>query len=503
MRVCLLTYDDRDPQRPDDAHVTADPRPFLPDADWSWVELDKSSAAGRLIELAGERHDLFFNLCDGGWDSEAPGIEVVHALERLNVPFTGADSIFYDPSREAMKRVCSAWGIDTPGYVMATSDRDIERAADTLRFPLIVKHPASYSSIGLTRTSRVTTPAALQEQAGRTMAQRGAALIEEFIEGGEATVLVAENTEDPGRPVAYTPIEYRFPDGETFKHYQLKWHDYHDLSAAPVEDAALSDALRDASARMFAALRGAGYGRCDLRIDRDGRPFMLEINPNCGIYYPASDPGSADLCLLNDPEGHSGFTRRIVDAAFRRHSARQRAWEVRPTPDGYTTVARQSFAPGEVVIPYEERPQVLVSRSHVESSWDERRMDWFRRYAWPLTDEIWATWEEDPESWRPIDHSCDPSAWLDGLDVVARHPIRPDDPITLDYGTFYNEVMPDFPCRCGTADCRGMIRGTDYLGPFIERYGDHVSDYVRRARGQRAGARAGRSTARPDQEGDA
>ena len=34
-----------------------------------------------------------------------PGIEIVQAIEKLNVPFNGADSVFYDPSRETMKRV--------------------------------------------------------------------------------------------------------------------------------------------------------------------------------------------------------------------------------------------------------------------------------------------------------------------------------------------------------------------------------------------------------------
>ncbi len=49
---------------------------------------------------------------------------------------------------------------------------------------------------------------------------------------------------------------------------------------------------------------------------------MLEINPNCGVYYPATDPGSADLCLARDPAGHEGFTRQIVAAALRRHERR-------------------------------------------------------------------------------------------------------------------------------------------------------------------------------------
>ncbi len=45
---------------------------------------------------------------------------------------------------------------------------------------------------------------------------------------------------------------------------------------------------------------------------------MLEINPNCGVYYPPTDAGSADLCLLNDAEGHAGFTRRLINAALSR-----------------------------------------------------------------------------------------------------------------------------------------------------------------------------------------
>lgn len=482
MRICLLTYDDRDPEHPELPHVPADPRPFIPDAQWDRVELEKTTAVRRLIELSALGYDLYFNLCDGGWDSEAPGIEVVQALERLHLPFTGADSSFYDPSREAMKRACTAWGIATPGYVMARDDTDVERAADTLRFPLIVKHPASYSSVGLTRDSRVETAAALREQARATIQQRGAALIEEFIDGGEATVLVAENPDDPRQPIAYAPIAYQFPEGETFKHYHLKWHDYHGLQAAAVDDPVLADALRQDSSRLFTALQGVGYGRCDLRIDRDGRPFMLEINPNCGIYYPESDPGSADLCLLNDPEGHAGFTRRIVEAAFRRHRERRRGWEVRATPKGHGVFATRDFAPGDRVIAYEEQPHVLVSRSRVDAEWDERRADWFRRYAWPITDEVWVTWDEDPERWQPVDHSCDPNTWLDGLDVVARTPITAGQPITLDYATFYNEVMPDFPCRCDTPDCRSIIRGSDHLAPFVDRYGPHISDYVRRKR---------------------
>jgi D-alanine-D-alanine ligase len=94
------------------------------------------------------------------------------------------------------------------------------------------------------------------------------------------------------------------------------------MAAFPVADPLLDARLRDVSARFFTALKGASFGRCDLRVDRDGTPYMLEMNANCGVYYPAADAGSADLCLANDPAGHEGFTRQLVNAALRRHERR-------------------------------------------------------------------------------------------------------------------------------------------------------------------------------------
>jgi SET domain len=131
---------------------------------------------------------------------------------------------------------------------------------------------------------------------------------------------------------------------------------------------------------------------------------------------------------------------------------------------------------------------VLVTRTHVEANWSEPHRSWFARYAWPLTEDVWVTWDSDPEEWRPINHSCDPAAWLDGLDVVARRPIAAGEEITLDYATFCNELMPAFECRCGSSLCRGTIRGDDFLQDFVARYGDHVSDYVRRRRREEGAA---------------
>ncbi len=323
LRIALLTTQHLDADPFPENDWPCDPRPFLPEAEWHVEVLEKPTAVAQVTELAHNGFDLFFNLCDGAADEDRPGIEVVQALERLRVPFTGATSSFYEPTREQMKRACLSEGIATPRYVLAREAGDVEHAAETLRFPLFVKHPSSYASVSLSRRSRVRTPAGLRQQARKIMSRYGAALIEEFVDGIECTVLVAENPDDPRAPKTYTPMQYRFPKGESFKHEDMKWVDYDALSSFPVEDPELDARLRDVAARFFVALGGASFGRCDLRVDRDGTPFMLEINPNCGVYYPVTDPGSADLCLAQDPEGHAGFTRQIVEAALRRHQRKE------------------------------------------------------------------------------------------------------------------------------------------------------------------------------------
>jgi D-alanine-D-alanine ligase-like ATP-grasp enzyme len=324
MRICLLTNQDllADPFPPND--WPCDPRPFYPEAQWEVECLRRPTSVAQVVRRIAEGFDLFFNLCDGAADQDTPGIEVVKALEAHGVAFTGATSEFYEPSREAMKHACGAAGIATPDYVLARSEADVERAADTLRFPLFVKHYSSYSSVDLSRRSRVSSAAGLRQQARKIMRRHGAALIEEFIEGTECTVLVAENPDDPKQPKTYTPIQYRFPEGETFKHSAMKWVDYGKMSAFPVDDPGLDARLRDVCARFFVELRGASFGRCDLRVDRSGTPYMLEINPNCGVYYLPKDAGSADLCLANDPDGHVGFTRQLIGAALHRHGQRAR-----------------------------------------------------------------------------------------------------------------------------------------------------------------------------------
>jgi D-alanine-D-alanine ligase len=323
VRICLLTNQHLDTVPLPANDWPCDPRPFLPDDEWHLATLeDKHTSVAEVERQIRRGFDLFFNLCDGAEGQETPGIEVIHTLERHGVPFTGATSDFYEPTRLEMKEACASVDVASPACVLAETREDVERAAETLRFPLFVKHYNSYASVDLSRNSRVRTPGGLRLQARKIMSRHGAALIEEYIEGLECSVLVAENPGDPASPTTYTPIQYRFPEGESFKHEKLKWEDYDGFDCIPVADPALSSRLRSDAARFFVALGGTSFGRCDVRVDKGGTPYMLEINPNCGVYFPPSDPGTADIILAHDPAGHEGFTRQLVAAALARHARR-------------------------------------------------------------------------------------------------------------------------------------------------------------------------------------
>jgi len=475
MKICALN----DPNW----ELPYDLTPYLVRHEWETVDIHKATAVQEILEISKRDFDVVLNICDGAWDEDRPGIEVVQALERFNVPFTGADAGFYEPSRETMKRVCHFWGIGSPPGVTISGLVNLEQVTAHLRYPLIVKHPSSYASVLLTPASRVTNITDLRIQAERMIKIFGAALVEEFIDGREFSVLVAENPRDPFKPVAYVPVEFLFPPGESFKHENMKWVEYARMKCQRVDDQALVTRLQDISSKLFVGLNGAGYGRCDIRMNTQGELFILEINANCGMFYPPDDPGTADFILQFDPAGHLGFVDQILDAALARHKRRQARIEVRFDPlTGFGLYARSRFKTGEVVVPFEEQPRALVSRSHVMEHWDEDGIERFFRQAFPITDETWVMWEQDMSQWKPVNHACDPNAWLEGLDIVARRPIGPGEEITIDYATLYTDEMIPFECQCGSPDCRGTIQGMDHLLPSVERYAGHVSEYVRRKR---------------------
>lgn len=314
MKVCVLS----DPEWGD----PFDPSYYLEGYEWDMHDLHRPHVYEELKALSKQGYDIFLNMCDGAADENRPGLDVVLALEALNLPFTGAASHYYEPTREQMKSICRVNGTLAPLGITLKSANNLESKIKRMRFPLIVKHPNSYGSVGLIKESRVTCVGELRVQVERMIGLFGGAMVEEFIEGGEYSVLVSENPDDPSNPVTYVPVEVIFPPGESFKHTDMKWYRYEELQCNPVTDPELSARLQEMSASLFVGLNGTGYGRCDIRMNAEGELYMLEINPQGAIFYPPEAPGMADYILRFDPRGHAGFVDLLFRSALARHKQR-------------------------------------------------------------------------------------------------------------------------------------------------------------------------------------
>lgn len=310
MKICVLYDPSFDP---------IPPGYFIADHDWEVINLELP-AYDFLVDISKKKKfDVYFNFCDGSLDEDRPGLDVVQALETLNLPFTGADSRFYCPTREQMQAVAEIQGVGFARGFHVKSLRDLSDAKK-LRYPLMVKHPNSYGSEGMTRESRVETPQQLRVQAERMLDHYGGARVEEFIDGLEFTCLVVDNPEDLASPFAYPPGMVAFPKGETFLHTDAKWVNLARIKR--VKDTALAARIQEMSKKLYLGLGGTGYGRVDIRMNADGELFALEMNPNCAILYRLVDQGPADIPITYDPDGHRGFFDRIFRSAILRQQMR-------------------------------------------------------------------------------------------------------------------------------------------------------------------------------------
>ena len=466
MNVCVLQpsyaksellkeYATHDPPR--------DLSPLIPEWSFTNLFLDKATVYAQLSHAKKEGYDIFVNLCEGHLDWDVPSIDVIHSLDSLGLPYTGPPADRYETGKEMLKVVARYATVRTPPHVAARSASDVAHAAASLRFPLFVKPGEGGDSFGIDAASLCADTRALDAKAAALLERYDTVLIEEYLDGREFSVLVAANPANPKVPLAFRPIEYRFPPGEQFKTYDLKNAQYHPEANISVGDAALEAALVDAGRRVFLTFGGTGYSRMDFRLDRDGVPSVLDANFSCSVFYPEGFFGTADYILQHDGFGVANFLRHIIREGLARHAARQRPFTVRTKNGGLGIEAVRDIRRGEIVFVGEERSQRIVTRRWVEDTWDARDRRTFAQYAYPLSEDVYILWSENPHDWAPQNHSCAPNTGYDGLNVLALCDISAGEELTLDYAQFCNEETEAFACHCGAPACRGVITGTSSM----------------------------------------
>lgn len=464
MKICVLQPDYSQSRFTLDYKNYEPPRNLshlLPEDQVDHVFLNKATTYRQLKDLKKQGYDIFVNLCTGCLDWDVPSIDVIVALEQLNLPYTGPTFDLYDPGKELMKFVAYSAGVRTPAFVKAETLADVERACQNLQFPLFVKPAASSDSLGIDHQSYVTTKEALQSKVAELIANFGQVLIDEYIPGREFTVLVAANPEDRRSPITYQSLEFVFPEGEQFKTYDLKVRQHHPDSNIPCSDSELDLRLREAAKNIFLTFNGVGYARLDFRVNEQKEIFFLEINFNPSIFFEEGEEASADYILKFSDNGQTKFLKYIIAEGIDRYKRRDKKFKVRGSSiSGYGIYAVTDLKAGEIIFQGEEYPKRIVTRDYVQSHWSTSEQEEFRQYAVPLSEEVFIFWDENPANWTPQNHSCEPNIGYRGLNIYALNDIAVGEELTVDYATIENENFPEFQCQCGSPKCRGIIRGT-------------------------------------------
>ncbi len=462
MKICVLQPDystsDVDYQYYDPAR---DLSHLLPGDEVDHVLLNKLSTYKQLKDLKKKNYDIFINLCEGYLEWSVPSIDVIYYMEMLNLAFTGPSSVLYDPPKDVMKYVAYTEGINTPAFALIESLEDIVKECAHLKYPLFVKPDKAGDSLGIDQHSLVHNEEKLIHKCAEIIEEYGPLLIEEYIEGREFTVMLVANADDEKSCTVFKPIEYIFPEGFQFKTYALKTSELHPEANIACDDPELERQLQHAAVQIFQGFGGVGYARLDFRIDAKKEIYFLEINFTCSVFYKDGFEGSADYILKHDGIGQTGFLQKIIDEGIARYNRKQKKYTMKGNAiAGYGIYATQNISTGEIIFKGEEMAQRIVTRQYVERNWNTNEKEVFRKYAYPLSKEVFLLWDNNPINWAPQNHSCEPNTKYEGLNVLALPAISKGEELTLDYASYCDENMEAFTCHCGAKNCVGWVVGT-------------------------------------------
>lgn len=271
--------------------------------------------------------DIVFNVaeCASGISREA---QIPAMLDMLQIPYTGSDPLTLttclDKSRA--KEVLAYNKVPTARFRFAESVDDLKNF--DLRFPVMLKPVAEGSSKGIFNSSYVTSFKDLEHRLAENLETYNQPfVIEEFLPGREFTVAILGN--EPN--IEVLPIvEINFnelPDDVVpIYSFEAKW--IFDTKENPLSifscpakvDALLEKKIKDVALRTYKTLRCKDWSRVDVRLDANGEPNIIEINPLPGVLPDPNDNSCFPKAARATGLSYEQMINKVLNAALTRHN---------------------------------------------------------------------------------------------------------------------------------------------------------------------------------------
>lgn len=217
-------------------------------------------------------------------------------FEIMNVEFTGnqPQTLGNCLNKWRAKCILRANNIKTPKAVVIDEPSNFNENSLKLNFPIILKLLNEDASIGISEYSVVNNVDELIRHSRFLLETYNQKIIaEEFIEGRELNVAILGNQVLPISEILFDGLPYGLPKIVTYDGKWIAESVYYENTKpkCPANlDARTKKRVEAVAFKAFKALGCRDYARVDIRLNEDGIPFVIEVNPNPDI---SSDSGFA------------------------------------------------------------------------------------------------------------------------------------------------------------------------------------------------------------------
>ncbi|MBC8432618.1 MAG: methyltransferase domain-containing protein [Desulfobacterales bacterium] len=244
-----------------------------------------------LNKLSG-KIDMVFNLCDEGYNNDPrKELHIPALLEILDMPYTGSSSqclaFCYDKS--LVRGVAKEMDIPVPeAFFVEPDDTSFSLP---FSFPVLVKPNFGDSSFGITQQSVANSHEQLINAISMIREKLGydkPMLVEELLTGKDLSVGVIGNPLTSYTVLPITEEDYSAVPAELPRicGYEAKWlpdSPYYKIKSVEANLAEATEKfIVECSMKLFERLECRDYSRFDWRLDSQGTPKLLEVNPNPG-----------------------------------------------------------------------------------------------------------------------------------------------------------------------------------------------------------------------------